>query len=361
MTNRLSSTITLEAQGQRLLQFLVSKLSSIKPNDPRTFTSYKQVHDELNLSQEGDTFGTSLQHQGLNTLAQWTLEQGLPGITGLIIHKEKLSPGPGYYKLFGRNQDDFQWWLGEIQKSINFDWAPYLPTSQPSEKHTAGRDWTTEELRAAVVAYLEMQRLNRASTPFIKTKYYQALATQFGRTAKSFEFRMQNISYVLTLMGRDWLSGLKPAKNVGANIAEQIEQLIAEVEHKPVVPVVTFELEVRESIKKPYLPQPKGSLTPKSCVTSVTQYQRDPEVKAWVLKEADGVCECCKQPAPFKNVEGMPFLEVHHVRKLAENGSDTINNAVATCPNCHRALHYGVNAKDLVEGLYSSVKRLIRE
>ncbi|WP_444959398.1 HNH endonuclease [Microbulbifer sp. ZKSA002] len=39
--------------------------------------------------------------------------------------------------------------------------------------------------------------------------------------------------------------------------------------------------------------------------------------------------------------EGEPFLEVHHLRRLADNGSVTITNAVALCPNCHREFHYG--------------------
>lgn len=35
----------------------------------------------------------------------------------------------------------------------------------------------------------------------------------------------------------------------------------------------------------------------------------------------------------------IPFLEVHHVKWLAKGGSDTVNNVVALCPNCHRKMH----------------------
>ena len=84
-------------------------------------------------------------------------------------------------------------------------------------------------------------------------------------------------------------------------------------------------------------------------------------VKAWVLEQADGVCECCRAKAPFQDTNGLPFLEVHHVRKLADGGSDTIGNAVALCPNCHREMHYGMHAKELVERLLSQVQRLIPE
>jgi 5-methylcytosine-specific restriction protein A len=203
--------------------------------------------------------------------------------------------------------------------------------------------------------------LDRAGTLFTKKKYYDELASKFGRTAKSFEYRMQNISYVLSLMGRDWLTGLKPAKNVGANVASQIEELIADVEGKPVVPIVAFEIAVREDLSRKQLPQPLGNDDPKATTSTVTQYLRDSSVKAWVLKQANGVCECCSQQAPFSGSDGLPYLEVHHVRKLAEKGSDTTSNAIAVCPNCHRELHYGEQAKTLVERLYQSISRLIKE
>lgn len=32
-------------------------------------------------------------------------------------------------------------------------------------------------------------------------------------------------------------------------------------------------------------------------------------------------------------------MEEHHVIRLADGGSDSIDNAVALCPNCHRKIH----------------------
>ena len=238
--------------------------------------------------------------------------------------------------------------------------APSSTNSQIADEEVGGEGWSHDELRAAVAAYLDMQQLERVGSQFIKKKYYDALAEQFGRTTNSFEFRMQNISYVLSLMGRAWLSGLKPARNVGANVAAQIEVLIAELEGTSIIPVVGFEIVVRDDMKKK-LPQPPGSHKPKATTATVTQYQRDSSVKAWVLQQANGVCECCSQQAPFAGSDGLPYLEVHHVRKLAEKGSDTTKNAVAVCPNCHREFHYGGQAKQLVDKLYMTIPRLIRE
>ena len=221
--------------------------------------------------------------------------------------------------------------------------------------------WSKEELSASVDAYIEMQRKERQGQPFIKKRYYQDLTAKFGRTEKAFEYRMQNISYVMTLLGRAWLAGLKPAKNVGANVAAEIEAMIAQSEGRQFIPVTAFEIEAREEAKKKNLSKPQGNRRPTATSFAITQYQRDAAVKAWVLQQANGKCESCGQPAPFNGSDGLPFLEVHHVRQLADNGSDTVTNAAALCPNCHREAHYGENSRTLVSQLYERVSRLVRE
>ena len=82
---------------------------------------------------------------------------------------------------------------------------------------------------------------------------------------------------------------------------------------------------------------------------------------AWILNFANGICECCKKPAPFNKEDGTSFLEVHHLKRLADGGSDTTTNAIAVCPNCHRELHFGVNKENIKMKLYDSVNRLIPE
>lgn len=81
-------------------------------------------------------------------------------------------------------------------------------------------------------------------------------------------------------------------------------------------------------------------LPPRVAVTSVV-FVRNPDVVAEVLVRADGACEACTRPAPFRRrSDGSPYLEVHHRVPLAAGGEDTVVNAVALCPNCHRAAHY---------------------
>lgn len=79
---------------------------------------------------------------------------------------------------------------------------------------------------------------------------------------------------------------------------------------------------------------------------NTTVYYRDPVIAAAVKERAKGKCDLCEQPAPFSNAEGLPYLEEHHLVRLADGGDDSIDNAVALCPNCHRKMHIVNDVKD---------------
>ena len=68
-------------------------------------------------------------------------------------------------------------------------------------------------------------------------------------------------------------------------------------------------------------------------------YIRNSKVAAYTKIRAAGICQLCGQPAPFKDKDGEPFLENHHLVWLSRGGTDTIDNTVALCPNCHRTMH----------------------
>lgn len=81
---------------------------------------------------------------------------------------------------------------------------------------------------------------------------------------------------------------------------------------------------------------------PVKTMQMVVRFQRNPDVIAERLHMAQGKCEACFQPAPFrKKKDNEPFLEVHHVIPLADGGEDTVENTRALCPNCHRQAHFG--------------------
>lgn len=72
----------------------------------------------------------------------------------------------------------------------------------------------------------------------------------------------------------------------------------------------------------------------------VLHYARASAIKLYVLRRAGGICEGCKEPAPFNTPAGTPFLEPHHLTRLADGGPDHPKHVIALCPNCHRRAHY---------------------
>ncbi len=103
-----------------------------------------------------------------------------------------------------------------------------------------------------------------------------------------------------------------------------------------------------------------GIKSPQKLQKFSTVYERDVRVAAQTLKFANGKCELCEK-STFLKKNGKPFLEVHHVLPLSQEGSDTITNTVALCPNCHKELHFGAQSTNLTNKLYDKVPRLVKE
>ncbi len=90
-------------------------------------------------------------------------------------------------------------------------------------------------------------------------------------------------------------------------------------------------------------------------VTHSSVFNRSQEVVKMVKKRANGICQLCKQSAPFSDKNGNPYLEVHHIKWLSRGGKDSTDNAVALCPNCHTKMHVVDNAED-VEKLLKALR-----
>ncbi len=117
---------TLDLQGQFLLSVLVKHLEKVEPGKPETYIGYKEIHDILKLPQRGPTWGESLKHQGLSSLADWTAAEHKPAITGIIIDAVKYLPGKGYFSLFGKTDEDYKWWEEQVRLSKEYDRTPYF-------------------------------------------------------------------------------------------------------------------------------------------------------------------------------------------------------------------------------------------
>lgn len=70
-------------------------------------------------------------------------------------------------------------------------------------------------------------------------------------------------------------------------------------------------------------------------------------IKGYLIQRADGHCQLCGCPAPFKDDKGRPYLEIHHVVSLSEGGTDSPKNLVALCPNCHSKIQVRADPVDI--------------
>ncbi|NVZ70154.1 HNH endonuclease [Pseudomonas costantinii] len=229
--------------------------------------------------------------------------------------------------------------------------------------------WSDEELEASVDGYLKMLRLEDIGQSFNKTAEHELLreGVLSARSLASVDYRMRNISAVFETLNQKPISGYTAAKNVGSGVISRISRMLALrgiVEPQDNTPTFDEELLERRAAKlqsKPIKTKPEGIAAPQQVSTTSASYVRDPEVRAWVRQQAAGVCEGCGLHAPFNLDNGQPFLEVHHVKHLAQKGSDRITNAVALCPNCHQRCHRSSDRDVFTKGLYSKIDRLREE
>ncbi|MGA2576282.1 MAG: HNH endonuclease [Bryobacteraceae bacterium] len=81
-------------------------------------------------------------------------------------------------------------------------------------------------------------------------------------------------------------------------------------------------------------------------------------IRRYVLGRAKGLCEGCGVPAPFRGVDGQPFLEAHHTTRLADDGPDHPRKVIGICPNCHRRAHLAEDAKSFNTALMKKLRIL---
>jgi len=151
---------------------------------------------------------------------------------------------------------------------------------------------------------------------------------------------------------------LRHVDDTSSPAADSSDDELRAADEEPTADPDELDLRVRRLRKRAVETQPPGSKQPVRVETTTSAYVRDPAVKAWVLENANGKCELCLQPAPFTDAQGFPFLEVHHVTMLADGGADTISNAAALCPNCHRRLHFANDCTAAAATLRRRLQRL---
>lgn len=140
-----------------------------------------------------------------------------------------------------------------------------------------------------------------------------------------------------------WMFPVAPVAETEQNVWHELtEQEISQLSDKELARYTSV-----KNVKK----EPK--------TTETVVYYRDPYLKQMVKRIADGKCQYCGEEAPFIDKQGEPYLETHHVIRLADGGEDAIDNVVAICPNCHRKVHVLNDEVDTIvlEGIADQNKR----
>lgn len=95
-----------------------------------------------------------------------------------------------------------------------------------SNETKAGTPWRDDELDVIVADYFVMLAADLSGQPYVKSRHSAALMAGIGRTHRSVEFKLENISAVLDELGMPWIPGYKPKKNYQNAIFDAIDRYL---------------------------------------------------------------------------------------------------------------------------------------
>lgn len=100
-----------------------------------------------------------------------------------------------------------------------------------------------------------------------------------------------------------------------------------------------------------------GNVSPSTKYCTIKRHNRIPTVSATAKLRADFKCEVygCNYTS-FIGLYNIPYVEVHHIKRLADGGEDTLKNIACLCPNHHREIHFGENKEKLQDMLVKKKK-----
>lgn len=165
-----------------------------------------------------------------------------------------------------------------------------------------------------------------------KARIYRELADCYGRTAKAWEYRMQNISHVLDQAGKPWLPGLLPASNVGARVEPKLAKLLGlSSEMLTSVSGPTRGLLEKEAKAA----EASGSFSPtdevgerRRVLAAIVQRRGQPAFRKALLDAYGGRCA-------MTGCDVVDALEAAHIRPYSGSSSNTVNNGLLLRADVH--------------------------
>ena len=86
-------------------------------------------------------------------------------------------------------------------------------------------------------------------------------------------------------------------------------------------------------------------------------FERNPWVRKFARLRSDGHCEMpdCDYVG-FEKPDGTPYIEVHHIQSMADQGDDVIENVAAICPDHHAQAHNGKDSEEIQSQLLAAIR-----
>lgn len=96
-----------------------------------------------------------------------------------------------------------------------------------ADNEVAGTVWRDDEQDLIVADYFAMLEKELAGEPYVKAHHRAALMEQLQRSNKSVEFKHQNISAVLEVLGLPRIQGYRPAMNFQNSLFDAIDRYLS--------------------------------------------------------------------------------------------------------------------------------------
>jgi hypothetical protein len=103
-------------------------------------------------------------------------------------------------------------------------WSDFLMAEVIDVDEKRGTIWQDYELDLIVADYFAMLSKELSRQPYVKSHHSAALMAAIGRSHRSVEFKHQNISAVLDMLGMPWIPGYKPKWNYQNAIFDAIDR-----------------------------------------------------------------------------------------------------------------------------------------
>ena len=210
------------------------------PGDgPRAAEFYRSLAGNARL-----IFDLLMDHPGEQMDSEWIAAQirgrgrgGNGGQAGHVVAGSLRVTG-GLAAAAGR-RFPFYWWKAEDSSASFYAMKPLVGQLFRDARQlarpgfagaAAGADWTATEVAATVDDYLAMLAAEAAGQRYSKTEHRRALKLRLSanRSDSAIEFKHQNISAVMIMLGLPYIRGYKPMGNFQEALSAEIQRRLQE-------------------------------------------------------------------------------------------------------------------------------------